>query len=389
MPDLPAIELADLTPAVRKALDAPGAEVTEWSADPIVWEDLGGGSRALHRVHGLARRAGSTVPIPWSIVLKTLLSTSDDGESSNDPVNYAYWRRESLVYSSGLLDDVAGGLRGPRCYAVDVGLDHDRLWLEDLRELHPEGWSLERFGLAARHLGQFNGVWLAGRTVPELPWLADLESVHDFWTTHDATQPGLAALLDSKQWREICRTTGVVDSGEPAALRAFLADRRPYLTALAALPQTLCHHDAMAPNLFAARAADGFEATVAIDWQLAGLGPAGDDLAMLVAGSVMFLRTPGGTLDELNERAIEGYLSGLEDVGASAAEADVRFAYAASTVLRMAAIVASWLRNLAQREDREFTEAFWRRPPETLVEHWAPLVAFLDRQAAHASNLPR
>ncbi len=108
---------------------------------------------------------------------------------------------------------------------------------------------------------------------------------------------------------------------------------------------------------------------------------------MFVAASVLFLRTPVGTLDELDRRALAGYFAGLADAGADIDAADVRFAYATSTVLRMAAIVASWLvslTDLVNDDDREWSEGFWHRSADELALHWTPLVEFLERQAASA-----
>jgi hypothetical protein len=149
---------------------------------------------------------------------------------------------------------------------------------------------------------------------------------------------------------------------------------------MAKLPQTICHHDAMAPNLFAVRRPDGSTETVGIDWQMVGHGPAGAELALFVAGSVMFLRTRVGTLSELDRRAFEAYVDGLAETGARFDRADVAFAYAAASVLRMGAIVAAWTLNLA--EDRAWVEGFWARPAEELLAHWEPLIGFLEGKAA-------
>ncbi|HZG67862.1 MAG TPA: hypothetical protein VEZ12_14040, partial [Herpetosiphonaceae bacterium] len=83
------------------------------------------------------------------------------------------WKREVLAYQSGILEDLGGGLVVPRVYAVmerPGGMVW--LWLEDIVEAYATPWPLERYGLAARHLGAWQGTYLAGRPLPDAPWLA-------------------------------------------------------------------------------------------------------------------------------------------------------------------------------------------------------------------------
>ena len=61
------------------------------------------------------------------------------------------------------------------CFSGQCRTEHPndewRIWLEDIQET-PKTWTVERHGIAARHLGQFNGAYLTGRPLPaEQPWL--------------------------------------------------------------------------------------------------------------------------------------------------------------------------------------------------------------------------
>jgi hypothetical protein len=378
--EAPPIDPAALAASVRRATGAPEAELATWAVEPLPYQDFGGGSRLLQRVSGTARVGRSGAPVAWSMVVKSFQRTADD-LSSDEAGDYAYWRREASLYASGLLDDLPPGIRGPRCYGVERGPEREVVWLEDVQELYPGGWSLDRFGLAARHLGRFNGAFLGRDDVVHLPWMADLRSVLEFWAINDATQPGLAAMLDPEAWSRTVSAAGLREAREPTALRRLLVDRTPLLQALAELPSTLCHHDATAPNLFAARSADGSDATVAIDWQLAGPGPLGAELAMLVAGSVLFHRAPGASIGELDALALDGYIAGLADVGVAPDPGVIEFAAAAAAVLRMSAIVAAWVRNLVTADDRSWSAEFWKRPADELAEQWGPLVGHLEEQA--------
>jgi aminoglycoside phosphotransferase (APT) family kinase protein len=47
------------------------------------------------------------------------------------------------------------------------------------------------------------------------------------------------------------------------------------------LPQTLCHQDVWRKNLLHRQSPDGKEETVALDWELVGIGVAGEDVGNL------------------------------------------------------------------------------------------------------------
>lgn len=381
MHEPPEITPAALVAPVRRALGQPEADVLAWTAEPLSWQDFGAGSRTLRRVTGTAHVPGSPAAIDWSLVLKTLRPVDDDVGTSEDPTSYAFWRREALIYESGLVEGVAGGLRPPRCHGVERIGDAGFVWLEDLHELYPDGWSIERFALGARHLGRFNGWWIAARDLPVQPWLASLRSIHEYWLVNPATARALAALHDQADWARVAREAGL-DAPDPTALRRALEDPERLLGALERLPMTLCHNDAMAPNLFATRTADGSDETVAVDWQLAGLAPAGSELALFVAGSAWFMRVPPGSVDDLESEALAAYIDGLSDAGVAVVPDAVRFAYAASSVLRMGVLAAAWIDTLADAEGRVFAETFWGRPTSELVEAWAPVLELLDRNAS-------
>jgi hypothetical protein len=378
--EAPPIDPAALAASVRRATGVPDAELITWTIEPLAYPDFGGGSRLLRRVSGTARVDRSEAPVAWSMVVKSFQRTADE-LSSDDAGDYAYWRREASLYASGLLDDLPPGIRAPRCYGVEPGPEREVVWLEDVHELYPGGWSFERFGLAARHLGRFNGAFLGRHDVVDLPWVADLRSVLEFWTVNEATQPGLAAMLDPEAWSKTVSAAGLRDVREPTVLRRLIVDRAPLVDALAELPATLCHHDATAPNLFAAHAVDGSDETVAIDWQLAGPGPLGAELSMLVAGSVLFHRAAGASIQELDAVALDGYLAGLADVGVASEPGVIKFAAAGAGVLRMSAIAAAWVRNLATPDDRAWSAEFWNRPAEELADQWGPLLGHLEQQA--------
>src|SRR5512136_1328606 len=106
------VEQAYLTNLVRKALDRPGLQVTEWKA-----EALHGGvewNSAVFRFRGQA--SDGVESLPWSLILKVVRPS----EKASEPAGIWYWKREALAYQSGLLHTLPGGnVTAPACHLVD------------------------------------------------------------------------------------------------------------------------------------------------------------------------------------------------------------------------------------------------------------------------------
>ena len=161
---LETVDQATLIPLVRRLLANERAQVVSWRYRPV--EGGFGGSYGVYRFQGEAQAGGET--LGWSLILKVI----GPATGSQEPAAGDYWKREVLVYGSGLLDDMQGDLVAPRCVGlVEHPGQESWLWLEDAAESGGEPWPLERYGLAARHLGQFSGAYLAGthRAIPDVP----------------------------------------------------------------------------------------------------------------------------------------------------------------------------------------------------------------------------
>jgi hypothetical protein len=147
-PVVQAIGPADLTNLVRQAFGAPTLDIVEWTCRMLHGGVQSGG---VYRFEGTARRQAEHVG--WSVVLKVLPAAPE----SADPSFGVYWKREALAYQSGLLANLPGGLAAPGCFAVVQYPNAIGIWLEDVGDGARSNWSLERFGLAARHLGTCQG----------------------------------------------------------------------------------------------------------------------------------------------------------------------------------------------------------------------------------------
>ncbi len=257
------------------------------------------------------------------MVLKVCPPEGDDGD-------LAAWdapRREALAYASGFLDQLPGPLVAPRCLGLTEFPDGSVwLWLEEIVDECLGQRSIDRFVLAAQHLG--------ASMVPSSP-------PAPFPTTPGSAAIGYGGISRQREsprrrsrWQSMLPVaTPVFPPPVTLWLRELWAERETFLTALDRLPQTICHHDAFRRNLFARHTADGQVQTVAIDWAFAGIGAVGAELTPLVLGSLGFFEVRDCTPRELAEAALAGYVTGLREADWKGDESLARLGFLASAAL--------------------------------------------------------
>lgn len=359
---------------VRLALGEPDATLGAWGAEPL----MGGAGafnprRSLYCLQGAARVGPAQRS--WSVILKGFapVAARDDSAHGDE------WKREWLVYDSGILDALSAGPRAPRCYASDERADGSLwLWLEHIREDGERSWSVARWSLAARHLGQLNGAYSAGRPLPRTPWLGG-GRLRTWVERHRPLVAQIAAAPDNPDVRHWWPRP-VVD----AILRLW-EERATFCAALERLPQAFCHGDAIRRNLLSRRGADGSDETVAIDWEYAGLYALGEEVGQTLSVAGAFFDVAPADLPALDEALFAGYLAGLRDAGWRGDPVPVRFAYAAHAALRNAlnavgASVPDAARRAAAQEN-------YGHPWEALAERRAALRPFLLERADEARKL--
>jgi hypothetical protein len=361
---LKAIDQTTLTPIVRRALRSETVEVTDWKYRPAHGGagDRGMGLSSVYRFAGSGRDHGETVL--WSLILKALRPPI----SKDDPSNWNRLKREADIYRSGYLEDLPGSLRAPRCYSIVERPGGELwLWLEEVTDEISPKWPLARYGLAARHLGQFNGSYLVGRPLPSQTWLSK----------------GLLRAGVTQRATSMVQLRSALD--HPLVRRRYPADivddvfhlweeREMFLDALDRLPQTFCHGDASRRNLFARGGVDGCDQTVAIDWALAGIGAIGEEIAPLVWATIGFSEVDLTEAQELSEIVFEGYLEGLRDSGWGGDPQVVRLGYAAASALRYVFLMGSGLLDESRHAwmEKVFGHQIWE-----LADYWAKMSRFL------------
>jgi hypothetical protein len=250
----------------------------------------------------------------WSFVVKLLRRGHDPSgrwETSDDPQHWNYWRRESLVYETGLAAEayVPAGIEPPRLHGLyERRPDLVALWLEDVSEPPATSWAPADFELAARRLGRAQGA----SPVPDAPWLS---------------RGWLASYIDSKQADPSLLDGGLFDPSLSARLRRLWHERERLLAILDDLPQTLCHLDVWPRNLFG-----DAHRTVLVDWAFAGKGAIGEDPSNLILDSFFDGLLPLALLDEVEHAVERGYFAGLRDAGWPGSVDEVRLGITAAAV---------------------------------------------------------
>jgi hypothetical protein len=166
-------------------------------------------------------------------------------------------------------------------------------------------------------------------------------------------------------------------------------DRTVLLDAIERLPQTLCHNDAFRRNLFMRYAPDGELETVAIDWATVGTGAVGQELGMLVAGTLEFQEVDVAQAAQLDTIAFEGYLDGLRSAGWHDDLGKVRFAYAAAApFISELGYAAPFVTFLTEQDNNvEWIEQTFGAPIDELKQLWVQTIGFRLRLADEARVL--
>lgn len=312
-----AIDESHLTPIVKMVLEDDSATITSWQYQLLKGIGGGVGGNKVLLFEGEAETQNGAKS--WHVILKMLTAQSID-----HPTGPHYWLREVEVYRSGFVNTLEGKLTVPHCYRIDQPADEVCwVWLQFVEETSEDRWTDTQFIQSARHLGQFNGHFLAQDKLPSYDWM----SIN--W--HGKNLDQVAPLVKNFK---TAMSNRLYQLGYPDDSHTFLLNqwekRGDYLDKLEPLPETICHYDAFRRNLLALP-----NETVAIDWTFVGAGPIGADVAAMLWVSFVFNNISAQQLDSLYEPMLNAYLQGLSDMDAEVDEKTVRLGYAASFVVRV------------------------------------------------------
>ena len=252
-----------------------------------------------------------------------------------------------------------------------------RLELANVQDDLEHPWSVEQYARVARQLGQFNGAYLVGHTLPDESWitrdwlrkyLRHAAPMVDFILhnpAHPIVQrmlPGITLPLTLALWEEHTRMLRVLDE----------------------LPQTFCHQDAFGRNLFCRG-----ERVTAIDWGYSGIAPVGAELAPLIGVAFGLAGFPSSQARELDQACFAGYLEGLRQAGWGPDPRQVRLGYTLTLLLRyiLGATIGEALPGLLDEKTRLHWLEGIGTPPERAGESDPGVVAYYQSTAMEALRL--
>lgn len=202
--------------------------------------------------------------LPYKVVWKT----QKKFERYGDPGS---WRREYDLYVSDFGKSFTDSLHWPACYHAEINGDEIQLWMEYIEGVSGLNLTPEMYECAAEELGRFQGK-LYAQQPDVLQHLTNLGNV-------EYTKNGY---LRYRSWKLLYDFIRSDDCEMPKHLREMLIgiddNADAIFSRLEKLPSVLCHRDFWVTNIFYS---DG--KIIPIDWDTAGWGYMGEDIASLIA----------------------------------------------------------------------------------------------------------
>ena len=199
-----------------------------------------------------------------------VVKTQKKWERFNDP---DCWRREYDLLSSSLADYFPAEFRWPKCYDASINEQENEICLIMEYIDGPCGKELDRFALekAARNLGMFHGKTHMNKEAlsKELTNLSSNDYMKNFYHRYRSWPVVFDAIRNAECQipRPLCEM-----------LIEFDHKSQTFFEHIASLPVVLCHRDYWIANIFLREGK-----IFAIDWDTAGWGYLGEDIASLIA----------------------------------------------------------------------------------------------------------
>ncbi|MFF2885938.1 phosphotransferase [Paenibacillus sp. NPDC057967] len=277
----------------------------------------------------------------YSLILK--IAKPDSMRDKAD--HYFYWKREALVYQSGMLSQLPEGIRAPQCYGVEEQADGDvRLWLEDVPiETFQKDWSLAHMCKTFCLLGKFNGAYLTGASLPADGFLcrAWMRSWVEVCTAY-------AKPMEEQQ--AIWNIYKDVHNSSNELWEQYLSNRyrvSSLLETLDQLPRVLAHQDVHWDNIFLEKG-NGDDSLIAIDWQFASISGVGEELGRMFGYALLQKKIPVNQAAEYKEELFSSYVEGLRAAGWEGDSKLVRFGFTVTASLRYIMVMDKLLRGLEE-----------------------------------------
>lgn len=259
-----------------------------------------------------------------SLILKILKPDS----FRNQINHYYYWKREALVYQSGLLNQLPTGIRAPKCYVVEEKSHGDIwIWLEDIDiETMQCDWSFNQMGKVSYLFGKFNGSYLSENSLPNESFLC-----HTWLRSWVEVCTAYAKPIQEQKVIWDCYLNEFNNIGAAVAdiWNCYSLNRtrvKSLLETLDVLPRVFAHQDVHWDNIFIEQLEES-DSLIAIDWQFASISGVGEELGRIFGYALLKNKIPVIMVEEYKETLFKSYLQGLRDSGWNGDAKLVRFGF--------------------------------------------------------------
>lgn len=201
--------------------------------------------------------------LPYKIVWKS----QKKFERYGDPDS---WRREYDLYVSDFKKVFSDSFRCPECYHAEIDGDEIQLWMEYIEGVSGLNLTSEMYEHIAMELGRFQGKMYTVRPniLHNLSNLSKVEYMKNYYQRY-------------RSWNVLYDYIRSDDCEIPKHLCKMLIDidnnADEIFSRIDKLPIVLCHRDFWVENIFYSD-----NKIVAIDWDTAGWGYLGEDIASLI-----------------------------------------------------------------------------------------------------------
>ena len=257
-------------------------------ADYQLQELQGGTLGDVRLVTGTVETSGGEI-LPYKIVWKTQKKFERYGDSDS-------WRREYDLYTSDFQKVFFDSFRWPECYHAEINDDEIQLWIEYIDGVSGLNLTSAMYERIAEELGRFQGKLYAERThvLQNLTNLSKVEYMKNYY-------------LRYRSWNVLYDYIRSNDCEIPKHLCNMLIDidnsADEIFSRIDKLPIVLCHRDFWVANLFYSDST-----IVAIDWDTAGWGYLGEDIASLITDEPNVCH-----MIEYYEKCIPAYYKGFSE----------------------------------------------------------------------------
>lgn len=227
--------------------------------------------------------------LPYKMVWKT----QKKFERYGDPDS---WRREYDLYASDFNKVFFDSFRCPECYHAEINGDEIQLWMEYIDGVSGLNLTSEMYERIAEELGRFQGKLYTERPniVQNLSNFSEVEFTKNYY-------------LRYRSWNVLYDYIRSDDCEIPKHLCKMLIDvdnnADEIFSRIKKLPIVLCHRDFWVENIFYSDSK-----IVLIDWDTAGWGYMGEDIASLITDEADVCH-----MIEYHQKCIPAYYRGFSE----------------------------------------------------------------------------